>query len=110
MLKWLRNWIGQRNFNRAWREAAEEKYDRGEISTEQYLDCMKAADHPEAMKRARRQLKADPNMLGGISDWDWEAIYQWFIDYFIPAMKIIIPIVLMLLAENPTPEDEEDAS
>ena len=68
---------------------------------------MKAANNPEAMRRARNQLKAGPDMLGGISDWDWEAIYRWFIEYFIPAMRIIIPIVIMLLQENPTPEDDE---
>lgn len=69
---------------------------------------MEAGNNPEAMRRARNQLKCDPNMLGGISDWDWNAIYEWFVTYFIPAMKIILPILLLLLQENPTPDDEEN--
>lgn len=106
MFSWIRNWFGQRNFNSAWRKATEEKYREGTISSAEYAQCVQAANNPEAMRRARNQLRTDPDMLGGISDWDWDAIYQWFIDYFIPAMKIIIPIVIMLLDENPTPDDE----
>lgn len=109
-MSWIRNWFGQRNFNRAWKQAVEEKYASKEIDHKQYANCMEAANSPEAMRRARNQLRSDPDMLGGISDWNWEAIYQWFIDYFIPAMRIIIPIVIMFLQENPTPEDEETQS
>ena len=104
MLRWIRNRVGQRNFNRAWREAAEEKYDQGEIAPEQYIQCIKAADSPEVMRVARNQLRADPNMLGDDSDWSFEELFQWFIDYFIPAMEVIIPILITLLD---TEEDEE---
>ena len=68
---------------------------------------MEAADNPEALRRARNQMKTDPDALGGISDWNWQAVYDWFVTYFIPAMKIILHIVLLLLQENPTPEDDE---
>jgi len=106
MLKWIRSKLfGQRNFTRAWKEAVEEQYDQGKITQAEYLNCIKAAEHPETMQKARKQLIADPNMLGGIGDWDWEAIYEWFVTYFVPAMKVIIPIFLMLLKENPTPND-----
>jgi hypothetical protein len=105
MFKWISNWMGQRNFNSAWKKATEQKYQSGEISKEEYDDCVRAYNDKAVMKQARDQLKADDGMLGGISDWDWDAIYQWFVDYFIPAMRVIIPIVIMLLGPNPT-EDE----
>ena len=106
MLNWLRNWWGQRNFNAAWKNAAKQKLEEGVISYDKYEECMRAASNPEVMRRARNQLKTEPGMLGGISDWDWEAIKQWFIDYFIPAMKVILPLVIMLLGPaNPSDED-----
>jgi hypothetical protein len=74
--------------------------DEGVISYEKYEECLRAADNKEAMKRARNQLRTEDGLLGGISDWDWEAIKQWFIDYFIPAMKVILPLVIMLLDEE----------
>ena len=105
MFKWISNWVGQRNFNSAWKRASEEKYQAGEITAEEYADCKRAYENKEVMVQARNQLKTDPNMLGGISDWDWDAIFEWIQTNFIPAMKVIIPIVLMFLSVNPS-EDE----
>jgi len=57
------------------------------------------------MREARNQLRARDGRLGGISDWDWDAIYKWFMETFVPAMRVIIPILIMFLEPNPT-EDE----
>lgn len=105
MFNWIREWRHQRMFNRAWQETTEAKWKAGELSRDEYNDCKNSLKYPEALKRARNQLKCDPDMLGGI-EWNWDAIYQWFIEYFIPAMKIIIPIVILLLQENPNKDDE----
>ena len=91
----------QRMFDQGFVRAARNQFHEGVISYDQLQDCLRGAENKEGMKMARLQLMTDPNMLGGFADWDWEAIYQWFIDYFIPAMKVIIPIVLMMLGPNP---------
>lgn len=96
-MRWFRNFYAQHLFNTAFERCAKEKVDAGEITYDEYADCMKAVKDKKGMRRARRQMQTDPNMLGGISDIDWNAILKWFQDYFIPAMKFIIPIVLMIL-------------
>ena len=106
-MKWLKNWLGQRNFNSAWSRVAAEKFKEAVIDAEEYADCMLAARNPEALRRARNQLRAGDGTLGGISDWDWSAIYHWFVNSFIPAMRIIVPIALLLLQEPATPDDKE---
>lgn len=100
MLKWFQEWRGQRNFTAAWKNAAKRKLKSGEIDQAKYNECLRAANNKLVMKRARNQLRADPGMLGGFADWDWEAIKQWFIEYFIPAMKVILPLVIMLLGPD----------
>jgi hypothetical protein len=93
-------------FDKAFYEVAKEQFVQKVISENDFLSCKEAVKNKEGMKRARRQMMSDPDMLGGFSDWNWEAIKQWFIDYFIPAMKIILPIIIMMLDENPTPEED----
>lgn len=90
---------------RAWFKAAfdkvsKEKFDSGEISYKEYLDCQRAVQNKEVMLRAYNQMMVDPNMLGGLRDINWQKIYEWFVTYFIPAMKVILPIVLLLLDEE----------
>jgi len=105
MLKWFRDLRSQYRYTKAFKQVSKEKYEAGEITKETYDDCVRAAKSSKVMRQSRNQLVADPNMLGGISDWDWDTIYAWFVEYFIPAMKVIIPIVIMFLGPNPT-EDE----
>lgn len=103
MFRWLRERQRQYKFTKAFKQSAKHHYSEGMISAKEYAQCLEACDNKEGMSRAYRQMTADPNMLGGIKDWDWEAIYAWFITYFIPVMKIIIPIIISL---QPAPEDE----
>ncbi len=103
MFRWFRERQRQHRFTAAFKRAARHHHLLGTLSFEEYDQCVEAGNNNKVMRRAYRQMTTDPAMLGGIKDWDWEAVYQWFIDYFIPAMKIIIPIILML---QPAPEDE----
>jgi hypothetical protein len=93
-------------FDSAFVTAARNRHAEGVISYDEMMQCVEGAQNREGMVRARRQLMSDPNMLGGFKDWDWEAIYQWFIDYFIPAMKVILPIIIMMLDTNPCPDED----
>lgn len=100
MIRRLVNWVGQRNFHSGFVRAAEKKYTSGELSFEKYRQCLKAAKNPSVMRRARRQLRADPNLLGGISDWDWQAIYEWFVENFLPALEVIMSLFLLVAEEE----------
>jgi len=106
MFGWFQNRKRRDLFTRAFVKTARKKFTDGEISYDKLQECLKAAENKKGMERARKQLAVAPGLKGGIKDWDWEAILQWFKDYFIPALKIILPIALMLLEPNPTPDDE----
>ena len=93
MFKRIRESWRRYKFTKAFRQVAESNYLSGYISLEEYTRCLEAK--PDTMKRAYNQLLADPDMLGGIRDWDWDSILEWLFNYFIPAMRIIIPILLM---------------
>jgi hypothetical protein len=105
MIKWFREWRRDIKFTHCFEKAAQQHFDSGEISYKDLEECKRAASSSETMRRSRLRLQATDGRLGGIKDWDWEAIWQWFQDYFIPAMRIIIPM-LLILEPNPTPDDE----
>lgn len=96
MFKWFRERHRQYKFTKAFKQAAIVAVNSGEIDAEQYAKCLKAARSTKAMRQAYNQLLADPNMLGGLADWDWDAIYAWIVDHFLPAMRVIIPIIMLL--------------
>lgn len=100
MFKKWREMRRQAWFRAAFNKVSHEKFDSGEISYEEFVDCQRAVKNKEAMRRAYNQMIADPNMLGGLRDINWQRIYEWFVTYFIPAMRVILPIVLLLLDEE----------
>jgi len=97
-LKWIfsRAYRKQTRFTKAFERGLRAGFDRGEVNANDYQLGLRAAKNPEAMKQAMAKLQGDPNLLGGIKDWDWEAILKWFNEYIVPALKIIIPIIMML--------------
>ena len=100
MINNFRRWRKQRMFTRAFKYTAKEKWFDQEITEDEFDKCMLAAKRPEVMQNALIQLEVEDGLLGGIKDWNWEAILKWFRDYFIPAMRIILPIMILLLDEE----------
>jgi len=103
----------QRRFNKAFVTAAKEQYISGKISHDNYQKCLKAAANPDIMKKAYKRLMEEVRNrlteegLCGIRDWDWEAILKWLKENFIPAMKIILPMLLLLDTNASVAQSEE---
>ena len=85
-------------FDRGFIRAARRLHEQGTISDGKLDQAERAYANPKVMKKARLQMMANDNLLGGFKDWDWEAIFAWFKMYIIPALRIIIP--MLLLAER----------
>lgn len=105
MFKWFRERRRDIKFTACFEKEATVRFNDGLISPGAYKKCQRAANSPEVMRAARLQLSATDGRLGGIADWDWEAIAKWFKEYFVPAIRTILPLIIMLLAVNPS-EDE----
>lgn len=96
MFKFIRDYFRTRTLTRAFKQVAEEKFATGEIDVPTYAKWMNAAHDKPTMKAAYNQMKNDDNMLGGIRDWDWEAILNWVRENLIPMLKIALPLILLL--------------
>ncbi len=97
---WFREWMRQRRFTRAWKQTSSAQYDAGQIDRTDMDKCERAAKDPKIMRKLMKQTETAPGLYGGIKDWDWESILKWIQDYFIPLMKVLLPLLLIL--------DEED--
>jgi len=100
MMGWFRERRRLKLFSRAWRQATEEEFSKGNIVQSRYDTCLRASKNPKAMKRLMAQTETAPGLYGGIKDWDWEAIYEWVKTYFIPLMKALLPLLLILDEEK----------
>ena len=98
MFKWFRERRRDIKFTHCFEKVAIEQFDEGILSYRKLEECRRAADNPRIMRRARQQMMASDGLLGGVRllDLDWAAILTWFRDYFIPAMRIIIPMIMLL--------------
>jgi len=97
---WFRERRKLRRFTSAVRQVSEERFQAGEI-TEDTLGKFKwAADHPKTMRQLMRQTEVEPGLYGGIQDWDWDAILKWVREYFLPLMKALLPLLLVLDNRN----------
>jgi hypothetical protein len=67
-------------FDSAFVTAARNRHAEGVISYDEMMQCVEGAQNREGMVRARR--------------------------YFIPAMKVILPIIIMMLDTNPCPDED----
>lgn len=92
----FRRHMRRRKFTKAFRIASERAYNKGEITEEQYVQAQKGANNREAMTQLLRATETHPDMLGGIQDWDWEAILKWVQDFLIPLIQSLIPILIAL--------------
>ena len=95
MFRWFRDRRRQMKFDRGFIRAARNEHKAGRISDQKMAACERAINNPKVMRDARRQMMMNDHLLGGFKDWNWEAIYQWFVLYIIPALRIIIPMLLM---------------
>jgi hypothetical protein len=96
MIKWFINRRRDIKFANAFEMVAQEQFDNGVISFKKLEKCKKAANNRRVMSDARAQFTGSSDMLGGIFDWDWDAILEWFREWIIPAMRVIIPIIMLL--------------
>lgn len=87
-------------FSRALLQVAREKWNLGEIETPEYARIVTAAHNPARVQSIIDTLEADNNMLGGFRDWDWEAILNWVRENLIPALRIMLPLILLLDEEK----------
>ena len=99
----MRGWFRRRRFAKAFRQTLDERRDT--LDPAEYTKSRAATYSSAKMKTLLGQLETAPGLKGGIKDWDWEAIYAWFIEYIIPALKIILPM-LLVLTPNPCPDED----
>ena len=62
----------------------------------EYAKVVTASYNPKAMKTLMVEMKTADGLLGGPSDWDWEAILKWIEEFFIPLVKMLLPLILLL--------------
>jgi len=93
---WFRERRRLKLFTKAWRQATEQQFSEGHIIERKYKKCKDAAGNPKVMRQLMRQTETAPGLYGGIKDWEWEAILNWVQDYFIPLMKALLPLLLIL--------------
>lgn len=94
-MSYLRERKHLRLFTKAFRQTLEER--RGKDVTEaNYQTCIKGCDDPKKMRQLMHQTEKSPNMYGGIADWDWDSILKWIQVYFIPLVRALLPLMLML--------------
>ncbi len=99
-MKWFKRWIGKRQFPKALRRVTNEKLASGDINAGTHSRLITASYDKEAMSRLISQTETAPGLHGGIKDWDWEAILRWIQDFFIPLVKTLIPLLLVLDEER----------
>ena len=93
-MMFFRDWLRRRRFTCALREALQNRYD--EFPADEVNKALKACDNKLAMKSLMKQCEVEPGLTGGISDWDWEAIWKWVNDYLIPLVRTLLPLILLL--------------
>ncbi len=95
MFKWFRE--HRRDIKFAWglEQAAQEQFDAGVISFEQLQQAQTASKDRTIIRQVRNQLSAGDGLLGGVRDWNWEAIKKWIIEFLIPVLKAVLPLLLV---------------
>lgn len=99
-MTWLRERRRLRMFSAALRDTAIARRDRNELSADDCAKIVSASDKPKVMRSLMKQTEVEPGLYGGIMDWDWEAILKWVEEFFIPLIKALLPLLILL--------DEED--
>lgn len=99
---WFRERRRQKRFNKAWKRVSKKEFEKGNITEEEFAKCERASADPEVMKKLREKSKSDPKLKGGIKDWDWDAILKWVEEFFIPLLRALLPLLLVL---DEKPED-----
>jgi len=87
-------------FAGAMRDTAVKQFNEGQMETALYAKVVTATENPKTMRALMRQTELEPGLYGGIMDWDWEAILKWVEEYFIPLVKLLLPLILLLDEEE----------
>ena len=95
-MMWFREWLRQRLFTKAWKQAAREQLYKGQIDVPTYAKCASAAEKPKVMRALMKQTETAPGLYGGIADWDWDSILKWVREFFIPLVKALLPLLVLL--------------
>ena len=93
---WFRERRRLKLFTRAWQQTSKDRFSEGAIDVTTYAKCVTAGDRPKVMRQLMKQTETEPGLYGGIKDWDWDAILTWIQEYFIPLMKALLPLLLVL--------------
>lgn len=96
MFGWIRNYFRLRLLGRALRTVAEQEWRADRMEMPEYAKVVTASYNPKAMKTLMVEMKTADGLLGGPSDWDWEAILKWIEEFFIPLVKMLLPLILLL--------------
>ncbi len=96
MFKWFRE--HRRDIKFAWglEQAAQHQFDAGVISYDQLCTARTASQDRGLIREVRNQLMVGDGLLGGVRDWNWEAIKNWIIEFLIPVLKAILPLLLVV--------------
>lgn len=97
---WFRERRRLKLFTRAWEQVSQERFEANAIGTPTYAKCLMAAKNPKTMRSLMKQTEVEPGLFGGIQDWSWESILRWVEDFFIPLVKALIPLLLLLDEEK----------
>ncbi len=95
MFRWFREHRRDIKFSHGLAQAAQYKFEEGEISYEQSQQAITASKNRKLIREVRNQLTVGDGLLGGLRDWDWEAIKKWIIEFFIPVLKAILPLLMV---------------
>ncbi len=94
MFRWFREKRRDIKFSHGLAQAAQEQFDEGVINHAQLLTAQTASGDLKVIRELRAQLMTEPGMLGGPKDWDWGKIKKWIIEFLIPVLKAILPLLL----------------
>jgi hypothetical protein len=80
-----------RRLARTIRSAAKQSLDKSEITTDQYYQLSGASHSREYLKEARKQLEKEgaPWAKKGISELNFQSIWDWFIENWPTILKIL---------------------
>jgi len=97
---WFRERRKLKLFTRALQQTSTEQFSNGVISSNTLAKIDKAVKKPQVMRKLMKQTEVEPGLYGGISDWNWASILNWVQTFFIPLVKALLPLVLLLDEEK----------